>query len=374
MQPKDAPHESANGSGNGYRAPDLDLRHFHVFKYAYFSWPRMGSTLRMVYVAISAYADANGYAEPSLAEICDLAEVNSHNTAVAAARELEELGRLTIVHRHATDGAKLSNGYQLTGLEEEWLPRPKNAPSPQPLKVAHMLVVGEREQNAAREREEDLFRQIAELQEQNARLLEENAQLRGDGTPPTSLSDVGGVPEGLENSPQGLETATNQTGDPLRHSVTYPPTSLSDVGGVSQGSDPGGDPQVPPPHSHSVTEGPAESWTDRVVRENARRLYKPAGQGGTWDSVDQARRYYRTHEDELRGLMQDWGIMDGLKSEQETASGQGPPADGSDVIPGTGETSLCPHCGDPYPSFNGLGMCGLCHDDPSRRRGSDGSG
>ena len=129
-----------------------------------------------------------------------------------------------------------------------------------------------------------------------------------------------------QNSPQDPETATNQSGDPLRHSVTYPPTSLSDVGGVSQGSDPGDDPQVPPPHGHPVTEGPAESWTDRVVRENARRLYKPAGQGGTWDSIDQARRYYRTHEDELRGLMQDWGIMDGLKSEQETAAGPGPPA------------------------------------------------
>ena len=87
MQPKDAPHKSANVPGNDYRAPDLDLRHFHVFKYAYFSWPRMGSTLRMVYLAIAAYADSNGYAEPSLAEICDLAEVNSHNTAVAAARE-----------------------------------------------------------------------------------------------------------------------------------------------------------------------------------------------------------------------------------------------------------------------------------------------
>ena len=132
MLPQNDPHESANGSGNGYRAPNLDLRHFQVFKYAYFSWPRMGSTLRMVYMAIAAYADANGYAEPSLAEICDLAEVNSHNTAVAAARELEELGRLTIVRRHASDGAKLSNGYQLTGLEEEWLPRPKNAPNPHP--------------------------------------------------------------------------------------------------------------------------------------------------------------------------------------------------------------------------------------------------
>ena len=351
MQPQNGHHESANGSGNGYRAPDLDLRHFHVFKYAYFSWPRMGSTLRMVYLAISAYADANGYAEPSLAEICDLAEVNSHNTAVAAARELEELGRLTIVRRRATDGAKLSNGYQLTGLEEAWLPRPKNAPSPQPLKVAHMLVVGEREQNAAREREEDLHRRIAELEERNARLEEENAQLRGGDTPPTSLSDYGGVPEGLENSPQGPETATTESGDPLRHSVTYPPTSLSDVGGVSQGSDPTGDPQAAPPHSHPVTEGPAESWTDRVVRENARRLYKPAGQGGTWDSIDQARRYYRTHEDELRGLMQDWGIMDGLKSAQETAAGPGPPAGSSDVIPGTGETSLCPHCGDPIPEF-----------------------
>ena len=192
MQPQNDHHESANGPGNGYRAPDLDLRHFHVFRYAYLSWPRMGSTLRMVYLAISAHADANGYAEPSLSEICDLAEVNSHNTVVAAARELEELGRLTIVRRHASDGAKLSNGYQLTGLEEEWLPRPKNAPSPQPLKVAHMLVAGEREQNAAREREEELHRLIAELQEQNARLQEENAQLRGGETPPTSLSDVGG--------------------------------------------------------------------------------------------------------------------------------------------------------------------------------------
>ena len=154
--------------------------------------------------------------------------------------------------------------------------------------------------------------------------------------------------------------------------MTYPPTSLSDVGGVPQESDPADNPEIPHPHSHPVTEGPAESWTDRVVRENARRLYKPSGQGGTWESIDQARRYYRTHEDELRGLMQDWGIMDDLKSEQETTAGPGLPADGSDFAVDPGETSLCPHCGDPYPSFNGLGMCGLCHDDPSRRRGSDG--
>ena len=209
MQPQNAPHESTNGSengsGNGYRAPDLDLRHFHVFKYAYFSWPRMGSTLRMVYLAIAAYADANGYAEPSLTEICDLAEVNSHNTAVAAARELEELGRLAIVHRHATDGAKLSNGYQLTGLQEAWLPRPKNAPSPQPLKVAHMLVAGEREQDAAREREEELNRRIAELEELNARLLAENAQLRGGETPPTSLSDVGEYLRGPKTALKALK-------------------------------------------------------------------------------------------------------------------------------------------------------------------------
>ena len=251
MQPKDAPHESANGSGNGYRAPDLDLRHFHVFKYAYFSWPRMGSTLRIVYLAISAYADANGYAEPSLAEICDLAEVNSHNTAVAAARELEELGRLTIVRRHASDGTKLSNGYQLTGLEESWLPRPKNAPSPQPLKVAHKLVAGEREQNAAKEREEDLHRRITELEERNARLEEENAQLRHDGPPPTSLSDYGGVDKEPQNSPHDPETDTNQSDVPLRHSVTYPPTSLSDVGGVSPGSDPATTPRTNP---HMVTQ------------------------------------------------------------------------------------------------------------------------
>ena len=115
----------------------------------------MGSTLRMVYLAISAYADANGYAEPSLAEICDLAEVNSHNTVVAAARELEELGRLTIIHRHATDGAKLSNGYQLTGLEGvpgSQGPRTRRAHSP--LQVAHILVARESAQDAAREREE----------------------------------------------------------------------------------------------------------------------------------------------------------------------------------------------------------------------------
>ena len=372
VEPQNNGHPSSNGSQNGYRAPNLDLRHFHVFKYAYLSWPRMNTTLRMVYLAISAYADANGYAEPSLAEICDLAEVNSHNTAVAAARELEELGRLTIVHRYATDGAKLSNGYQLTGLEEAWLPRPKNAPSPQPLKVAHMLVAGEREQNAAKEREEELYRQIAELREQNARLQEENAQLRGGDTPPTSLIDYGGVQERPQTSPQAPGPATNQGQDPLRHSVTYPPTSLSDVGGVSPESALDNDPQSPPPHGHSVTEGPAESWTDRVVRENARRLYKPSGQGGTWDSIDQARRYYRTHEDELRGLMQDWGIMDDLKAEQETPASPDHPADGFGTTDDTAETSLCPHCGDPYPSFNGLGMCGLCHDDPSRRRGSDG--
>ena len=372
VEPKNNDHPTATGSGNGYRAPDLDLRHLHVFKYAYFSWPRMSSTLRMVYIAIAAYADANGYAEPSLAEICDLAEVNSHNTAVAAARELEELGRLTIVHRYASDGAKLSNGYQLTGLEEAWLPRPKNAPSPQPLKVAHILVAGEREQHAAREREEELHRENAELREENARLQEENTQLRGGDTPPTSLSDVGGVLERPSNGPQAPAPTTNESQDPLRHSVTYPPTSLSDVGGVSPGPSPRNDPQDPPPHSHSVTEGPTESWTDRVVRENARRLYKPAGQGGTWDSIDQARRYYRTRAGELSGLMRDWGIMDDLKAEQETPASPDPPAVGSGVTADTAETSQCPHCGDPYPGFNGLGMCGLCQDDPSRRRGRDG--
>ena len=194
VEPENNGHATADGSGNGYRAPDLELRHFHIFKYAYFSWPRMSSTLRMVYLAIAAYADANGYAEPSLTQICDLAEINSHNTAVAAARELEELGRMTIVHRYASDGAKLSNGYQLTGLHEDWVVRPKNAPTPQPLKVAHILVAGEREQNAAREREEELHRENAELREKNARLQEENSQLRGGETPPTSLSDVWGGP------------------------------------------------------------------------------------------------------------------------------------------------------------------------------------
>ena len=60
MQPQNGHHECPDGSGNGFRAPDLDLRHLHVFKYTYFSWPRMGSTLRMVYMAIAVYADANG--------------------------------------------------------------------------------------------------------------------------------------------------------------------------------------------------------------------------------------------------------------------------------------------------------------------------
>ena len=78
-------------------------------------------------------------------------------------------------------------------MEEAWAPRPKNAPSPQPLKVAHILVAGEREQNAATEREEELHRQIAELREQNARLQEENSQLRGRETP-MSLSAVGEDP------------------------------------------------------------------------------------------------------------------------------------------------------------------------------------
>ena len=76
-----------------------------------------------------------------------------------------------------------------------------------------------------------------------------------------------------------------------------------------------------------MTEGAAEYWTARVVRENARRLYKTAGQGGAWDSIDQARRYYRTHEDELRRLMRDWGITDDLKAEQETPASPDPPAD-----------------------------------------------
>ena len=59
MQPQNGHHESATGqetvTGPGPRpaAP-------HVFKYTYFSWPRMGSTLRMIYMAIAAYADANG--------------------------------------------------------------------------------------------------------------------------------------------------------------------------------------------------------------------------------------------------------------------------------------------------------------------------
>ena len=134
--------------------------------------------------------------------------------------------------------------------------------------------------------------------------------------------------------------------------MTYPPTSLSDVGGVSPKSQPAQRPAgSPPPHSHSVTEGPTESWTDRVVRENARRLYKPAGQGGTWDSIDQARRYYRTRQSELSGLMRDWGIMDDLKAEQETPASPDPPAVGSGVTADTAETSQCPHCGDPYPEF-----------------------
>ena len=121
-----------------------------------------------------------------------------------------------------------------------------------------------------------------------------------------------------------------------------------------------------------MTEGAAENWTDRVVRENARRLYKTAGQGGAWDSIDQAGRYYRTHEDELRGLMRDWGITDNLKAEQETSASPDPPADGPGITLDAAETSPCPYCGDPYPGFNGLGMCGLCHDDPSSRRERDG--
>ena len=121
-----------------------------------------------------------------------------------------------------------------------------------------------------------------------------------------------------------------------------------------------------------MTEGAEEYWTDRVVRENARRLYKPAGQGGTWDSIDQARRYHRIHEDDLRELMRDWGIMDDLRAEQESGTAPDPPADGPETATGAARASMCPHCGDPYPGFNELGMCGLCHDDPSRRGGSDG--
>ena len=175
MQAHNTSFDSVDNSTSGYQAPNLQLRHTHIVRYALLSWPRLTNTLRMVYLAIAAYADETGYAEPTLAEVCDLAEVGSHNTVVASARELEKLGRLLIIHRYGDDGAKLSIGYQFVGDDEGWQPRPKNPPEPQPLTVAHRLVAQERERGEAAGRERELLQRIAELEAENARLKgEEN--------------------------------------------------------------------------------------------------------------------------------------------------------------------------------------------------------
>ena len=91
--------------------------------------------------------------------------------------------RLTIVHRQGEDGAKLSNGYQLTGIKDAWRPRPKNPPTSQPLTVAHMAVAREEEQNAAKQREDELLQRIEGLEEQISLLTADNARLRSNDTP-----------------------------------------------------------------------------------------------------------------------------------------------------------------------------------------------
>ena len=223
MQGRNTSFDSVDNFTSGYQAPNLQLRHTHIVRYALLSWPRLTSTLRMVYLAIAAYADETGYAEPTLAEICDLAEVGSHNTVVACARELEKLERLLIIHRYGDDGAKLSNGYQLVGDDEGWHPRPKNPPEPQPLTVAHRLVAQERERDEAAGRERELLQRIAEIEAENARL-------RGQENIPSSPSDVGGGVEGPEYGHQGSETAWNQSADLPSETVSRPPSSLSDYG------------------------------------------------------------------------------------------------------------------------------------------------
>ena len=77
MQPQNGHHESPDGSGNGFRAPGLDLRHLHVFKYTYLSWPRMGSTLRRIYMAIAVYAAATEGEEELHRQIAELREQNA---------------------------------------------------------------------------------------------------------------------------------------------------------------------------------------------------------------------------------------------------------------------------------------------------------
>ena len=366
MQGRNTSFDSVDNFTSGYQAPNLQLRHTHIVRYALLSWPRLTSTLRMVYLAIAAYADETGYAEPTLAEICDLAEVGSHNTVVACARELEKLERLLIIHRYGDDGAKLSNGYQLVGDDEGWHPRPKNPPEPQPLTVAHRLVAQERERDEAAGRERELLQRIAELEPENARL-------RGQENIPSSPSDVGGGVEGPGYGHQSSETAWNQSADLPSETVSRLPSSLSDYGGMEADST-GVRSTIPVGDGSQLTEGGQEGWTDRVVRENWPRLSKEHRLGGSWEKMDQARRHYRIHEDELRELVTDWDVLDRLKegqksAENSTAQNDSPSEDrrtSSDVA--HSDVTQCPYCRDPYPVFNGLGMCALCSDDPERRR------